>query len=221
MSSAREKAAEIDRALRALPRQTAEACRRVRRRYSRELRDAPAGEVLAIGEALILQHGDRFVGSELIHEHRGARAGLTPARLRRLAGGLDSWSSVDTFGCLLSGAAWREKQVPDSLIHGWARSPDRWLRRTALVSTVPLNVAARGGHGDARRTLGVCRLLVDDRDDMVEKALSWALRCLVEHDRVGVEGFLERHDAKLGARVRREVRNKLRTGLKNPNRRSA
>jgi hypothetical protein len=33
-----------------------------------------------------------------------------------------------------------------------------------------------------------------------------------------VQGFLVEHDADLAARVKREVRNKLRTGLKNPKR---
>lgn len=212
-------AAQIDRELRALPRQTAEACRRVRRSYSRRLKAAPAKQVVQIGEQLIQRHGHRFVGSELIQSHPGALGSLRAAQLRRIGRGLDSWAAVDIFGSLLSGPAWREKQVPDSLIHGWARSPDRWWRRAALVSTVPLNVAARGGHGDPRRTLAVCRLLVDDRDDMVEKALSWALRCLVPHDRAGVEAFVARYESKLAARVLREVRNKLRTGLKNPGRR--
>ena len=73
---------------------------------------------------------------------------------------------------------------------GHEKAGHRWWRRAALVSTVPLNVAARGGHGDPRRALAVCRLLVDDPDDMVEKALSWALRCLVPHDRAGVEAPL-------------------------------
>ena len=61
-------------------------------------------------------------------------------------------------------------------IERWTESPDRWWRRAALVATVPLNVAAQGGTGDATRTLRVCELLVDDRDDMVVKAMSWALR---------------------------------------------
>ncbi len=84
------------------------------------------------------------------------------------------------------------------------------------MSTVALNVKARGGHGDARRTLAVCAKLVDDHDDMVEKALSWALRALVPHDARAVREFLASHDALLGARVKRELRNKLQTGLKNP-----
>jgi 3-methyladenine DNA glycosylase AlkD len=51
---------------------------------------------------------------------------------------------------------------------------------------------------------------------MVVKALSWALRQLVVHDRDAVWSFLKEHDDVLAARVKREVRNKLTTGLKNP-----
>ncbi len=66
------------------------------------------------------------------------------------------------------------------------------------------------------RTLEVCRMLANDHDDMVAKALSWALRELVRHDAGAVQAFLLEHEHVLAARVRREVRNKLTTGLKNP-----
>jgi hypothetical protein len=46
------------------------------------------------------------------------------------------------------------------------------------------------------------------------KALSWALRALIPHDRKAVERFLRKHEKDLAARVRREVRNKLETGRK-------
>ena len=85
-----------------------------------------------------------------------------------------------------------------------------------LVSTVGLNVRSRGGCGDVPRTLGVCWLLVDDYDDMVVKAMSWALRELVKHDPDAVREFLSEHEDVLAARVKREVMNKLTTGLKNP-----
>jgi 3-methyladenine DNA glycosylase AlkD len=51
---------------------------------------------------------------------------------------------------------------------------------------------------------------------MVAKAMSWALRELVVHDPRAVREFLARHDETLAARVKREVTNKLTTGLKNP-----
>jgi len=141
------------------------------------------------------------------------------AELEAFGQGMAGWGAVDAFGRSLSGPVWREHQVPDALIHKWARSADRWWRRAALVSTVPLNVKARGGRGDVSRTLAVCRLLVDDRDDMVVKAMSWALRELVVHDPDAVRAFLAEYEDRLAARAKREVRNKLQTGLKNPRKR--
>jgi 3-methyladenine DNA glycosylase AlkD len=162
----------------------------------------------------------RFLAYEFVSYHQAARKSLGPAEVLQLGKGLDSWYAVDTFAPYISGPAWREGQLPDSLIHEWAASPDRWWRRAALVSTVALNNRARGGRGDATRTLVVCRLLVEDRDDMVVKAMSWALRELVKHDPEAVTAFLAENEDTLAARVRREVGNKLTTGLKNPRKRS-
>jgi 3-methyladenine DNA glycosylase AlkD len=53
---------------------------------------------------------------------------------------------------------------------------------------------------------------------MVEKALSWALRELGKREPAAVRDFLARHGATLGARIKREVRHKLATGLKAPRR---
>jgi 3-methyladenine DNA glycosylase AlkD len=75
---------------------------------------------------------------------------------------------------------------------------------------------SQGGYGDVDRTLVICRMLADDHEDMVVKALSWALRQLVVHDPNAVRAFLTTHDDVLAARVKREVTNKLETGLKSP-----
>jgi 3-methyladenine DNA glycosylase AlkD len=76
-------------------------------------------------------------------------------------------------------------------------------------------VRARGGKGDPPRTLDVCHRVVDDHDDMIVKALSWALRSLIEWDRNAVARFLNEHDGRLASRVKREVRHKLATSRKN------
>ena len=136
--------------------------------------------------------------------------------LADLGAGNDSWEEVDTFACYVAGPAWREGQVSDALIRRWASSRDRWWRRTAVVSTVALNNKARGGDGDTARTLMICKMLVADRDDMVVKALSWALRELSKRDPKSVRTFLREHHHVLAARVVREVNSKLKTGLKNP-----
>jgi 3-methyladenine DNA glycosylase AlkD len=83
---------------------------------------------------------------------------------------------------------------------------------------VAFNIRSQGGKGDVPRTLAICRLLVADHEDMVVKALSWALRELVYFDPPAVQRFLQQHEPVLAGRVKREVGTKLRTGLKNPRR---
>jgi 3-methyladenine DNA glycosylase AlkD len=212
---------EIDAVIRALPVQNTPSVRDVRRSYSRQLRKAEPVFVLEVVRCLVHDYGYRGSAYELLAGHPGAFGSLDEAALEALGQGIDSWWAVDSFARTLSGPAWRDGLVPDEVIHRWARSPDRWWRRTALVSTVALNVRSHGGEGDVPRTLAVCRMLVDDHDDMVVKAMSWALRELVVHDPQAVRAFLDEHGDALAARARREVRNKLETGLKNPRRRSA
>jgi 3-methyladenine DNA glycosylase AlkD len=209
-------ARRIEEDLRALSDQSVATVRKARRRWSGALCEHSAGEVLATSLALFEDFNYRWVAYELVLFHPSALSLVGPAVIQRLAGRLESWGDVDQFGILVAGPAWRAGQLDDRLIHAWASRPERWWRRAALVATVPLNVRSQGGHGDTRRTLGVCQLLLDDRDDMVTKAMSWALRELVVHDRGAVQAFLAANDDRLAARVRREVRTKLATGLKNP-----
>lgn len=192
------------------------SARSVRRQFSRRLRTAAPSSVLDIASQL-LRGGDgieRFVAYELIACHPTAPALLTAARLRALAGRLDSWGAVDSFACILAGPAWRDGHLSANEVRRWARSSDRWWRRAALVSTVPLN-GRPGDAGDAKQTLAICEMLVRDRDDMVVKAMSWALRALARRDRPAVETFLSHRSDLLASRVRREVGTKLRTGRKN------
>ncbi len=180
------------------------------------LRKAPPGEATRLALALCATgiFDAKQAGFEVLNALPKERRALTAEQVVGLAEGNDNWCSVDTYSTYLSGPAWREGTLTDAMIATWSASPDRWLRRTALVSTVPLNMKSRGGTGDTPRTLAVCAHHAHDRDDMVVKALSWALRELAERDPDAVEAFLTSHD--VAPRVRRETRNKLDTGLKNP-----
>jgi 3-methyladenine DNA glycosylase AlkD len=217
-----ETAAEIRRRVRATDGWNTAALRGLRREFSRSLRDSDTPFVLELALQLIAESQSafhyRFLAYELVAFHPATLKSLRPRDVEALGRDIDHWAAVDTFGCYISGPAWRELQLSDAVIHRWARSSDRWWRRAALVSTVPLNCRARGGSGDTPRTLAVCSLLLEDRDDMVVKALSWALRELAKRDAAAVKGFLASHSPTLAPRVIREVRNKLVTGLKNPKR---
>ncbi len=219
LQDAKNLAAEMAAEIQSLAVHNTDTERAVVRQYAQRVSQASPELVQALALELLETHACRWQAYELVAGHPAAFHRLGPAELERLGRGIDSWWSVDAFARTLSGPAWCRGQVPDALILGWAASPDRWWRRAALVSTVAWNVRSLGGHGDTPRTLAVCRLLAAEHDDMLAKALSWALRMLAYFDPQAVRAFLEKYDSVLAARVKREVRIKLATGLKSSRRR--
>jgi 3-methyladenine DNA glycosylase AlkD len=191
---------EILRALRGVA--TVPQMRAIRREYSKRI-DDPLPLALEL-----MHHGDmaRFFAYELVQ-----KLPLTAREVKQLGEGIDSWQTADAFAMFVSGPAFLRG---DLAVDDWARSSDRWMRRAALATLVP---AARAA-GNTERVLRICAMLAGDRDDMVVKALSWALRELSKRDPKAVKTFLETHD--VAPRVKREVVNKLTTGLKTPRRSS-
>ncbi len=194
--------------------------RKVARDIASRLKSTSTEEVLELALAVVADgvFEGRQTAYEILSRHKPTMARLLAADVEQLGEGMDNWASVDAFSSLVAGPAWRDGQLTDADIMRWAVSKDRWWRRASLASTTTLN--RKSQPGDARRTLMVCDLHVSDKDDMVVKALSWALRALAGHDPKAVEDFLSRNDGVLPSRVRREVRNKLDTGLKNPTRKA-
>lgn len=222
MTSVRSEAGGItDRFLRDLTdvgTRTVPSLRPIRRKWSKELRSASPHEVLKVAND-ILANGEaefRFIAYELIHFHKPARTSLRKRDVEALAHGMQSWDAVDAFSYYISGPAWRDGQIPDATISEWAGSTNRWWRRAALASTIPLARRHSRDAGDIERVLAVCASLVADRDDMVVKAMSWALREVARQDPPAASRFIGAYGDSLAPRVLREVRNKLQTGLKNP-----
>jgi len=127
---------------------------------------------------------------------------------------LDNWLSVDYFGALIVGNSWRNNNITIDKVKTYLKSNDFWIRRIAIVATVSLNQKARGGTGDALQTLEICKLVVDDHEDMIIKALSWALRELTKVEKKAVIEFIDNYKDKLHKKVLREVTNKIKIGTK-------
>ncbi|HKI87859.1 MAG TPA: DNA alkylation repair protein [Draconibacterium sp.] len=152
---------------------------------------------------------------ELLWKNKAALNQLNINDLEYLGKNMDNWATTDSFSVMLSGWAWRNNQISDNDILRWLETGNRWWRRAAVVSTVGLNLKSRGGTGDTRRTLMICEKVIHDRDDMMVKALSWALRELSKSDKPTVQNFMKKYDTQIPGRVRREVYTKLETGKKN------
>ncbi len=179
-----------------------------------------AGPAYVIDVALALVEGGTFegrqVGYELVAGHKATMASLTPEQLEKLGQGNDNWASVDTFSCLITGILWLHGRLADSVFENWVRSNNLWWRRTAVVSTTPLNQKSKGGTGDFRRTLAMVGPVQHEKHPMIWKAVSWALRNLVQWDKNRVTAYVDAHENVLPAAVKREVRKKIETGVKNP-----
>ena len=209
---AQAEAADIRAEIAALPRRDTPSMRELRKRRSADLKPRAADEVIALARTLerdAPQEG-KWVAYELIRFHPAAFAAIEEADIEDFASRIASWYATDAFGTILSGPLWAKGRLPDALFDAWSRSESRWLRRSALVATVGRTAAKP----DPAGTFELCLRLADDRDDMVEKAVSWALRYLSQKDRAAVAAFWTEHEERFRPRVKREVRHKLATGLK-------
>lgn len=157
----------------------------------------------------------QHIAYEFIGKDKQALIELNESDIDELGKNPDNWISVDCYSAYLVGYAWRVNKISDSKIKSYLNSDNFWIRRIAVVATVALNQKARGGTGDAKRTLEICELVVNDHHDMINKALSWALRELAKVDREPVKEFIEKYKSELHPRVLREVTHKIETGTKN------
>lgn len=188
------------------------------RKLAKELSAQPADAVLRVATRLV-ESGvfeERQAAYELLARHKAAFGQLDRSALEELGRGNDNWASVDTLACLLAGPRWLEGGLQDADAQLWVASGDLWWRRTAVVCTTTLNKKSHGGTGDPLRTFAVLRPVLTERHPMIVKAVSWALRQLVDWVPDQVTAFLLENDPELAPMVKREVRNKLTTGRKSP-----
>jgi 3-methyladenine DNA glycosylase AlkD len=100
---------------------------------------------------------------------------------------VNNWDLVDGSAQELVGAHLADGDDL-SLLDRLAASPSLWERRIAIIATQHFIRA-----GEYAPTLHVAGLLVDDRHDLIHKAVGWMLREVGNRDREVEEGFLRAH----------------------------
>ena len=167
-------------------------------------------EVLWDGES----QEERVLAVELLVRYRRRIPGLAWDHFDRWRRKVDNWGLGDGLGTkvmapwLLADPAARLGHLEDLIA-----DEDVWSRRLALVATVPIN----RGHTELTipdLTLRLVEQVAEEQHPMITKAVSWALRGMVKTHPDRVAAYLEDRQDVLAAHVVREVRNKLRTGLK-------
>jgi 3-methyladenine DNA glycosylase AlkD len=157
---------------------------------AKEYQEMPLDEIENLLDSPI--HEAR-VGAVSIMDYQ-ARSKKTPAERKkeifdlyiRRHDRIDSWDLVDRGAPYIVGSYLYDK--PRSVLYRLARSARMSERRTAIVSTLYFI-----GKGDVEDAFKIAELLLDDGQDLIHKAIGWALRFAGDKDRPRLERFLDRY----------------------------
>lgn len=143
-----------------------------------------------------------------VHEHRRIALTLLRTEFARAADGrpwvrlyldalhggrVDNWDLVDASADGILGE-WLRQQGDHRPLVEMAGRQDLWVRRVGIVGTF-----AYTRHGDPAPLLEVAPLVVDDRRDLIQKALGWMLREMGKRiDERLLTDFLAEHAARMG-----------------------
>lgn len=101
---------------------------------------------------------------------------------------INNWDLVDLAAIHVVGGYLADK--PRKILSKLARSKNLWERRTAMLST-----AYFIRQGELDDTYQIAELLLNDKEDLVQKAVGWMLRFAGDKDRPRLVRFLEQHAA--------------------------
>lgn len=153
-----------------------------------------------------------------IHEARVAAAKLlTQARMRPDDGvwslfltwvpQFDGWAIAD-HACKVGERRLLADPQRIDTVEGWTADPQMWVRRAALVVTLPwarMNNLKPGDQAVRSRVLAWAAGYADDRDWFIQKAVAWWLRDLSKHDAGATRRFLSEHGHRMAAFARKEA----------------
>lgn len=135
---------------------------------------------------------------------RRHRAFITPDRLplyeRMLREGA-WWDVVDEIAPHLVGVQLRDhRAVIQPVLDRWVADGDFWIRRAALLAHL-----GHKGEVDKDTLFAHCRLLAQEREFFIRKAIGWVLRDLGRRRPDAVRAFLAAHGHELSGLSRREA----------------
>jgi 3-methyladenine DNA glycosylase AlkD len=101
---------------------------------------------------------------------------------------VNNWDLVDLSAPNILGAHLVDRDGRRRLLYRLAGSENVWERRVAIVATHHFI-----RNGDFSDTLKIAEMLLQDRHDLIHKAVGWMLREVGKRDAAAEEEFLEKH----------------------------
>ncbi|MBD3251663.1 DNA alkylation repair protein [Candidatus Uhrbacteria bacterium] len=103
---------------------------------------------------------------------------------------INNWDLVDLSAHKIVGAYLIDK--PRKTLYELASSPNLWQRRIAILATFWYIK-----DGDVKDAIKIAQLLLNDKEDLIHKAVGWMLREVGKKDLPTLESFLKKHAPKM------------------------
>lgn len=170
--------------------------------------DVPGRVALAAGLWDSDVHEARIAAAKLLTQARlGADDPLVWAEFLRWAPMFDAWAIAD-HACKVGERRLAAEPSRLDVVEPWVKDPNPWLRRAALVVTLPWTKMTHPSDAERaarERILGWAETLVADRGWFTQKAIGTWLRSLSPRDPERVIAFLEGPGRELKAFARKEA----------------
>jgi 3-methyladenine DNA glycosylase AlkD len=115
---------------------------------------------------------------------------------------IDNWEVCDQLAMQIAGPCVANNLALVDELLALSTHEDVWFRRCAVASTVALN---QKGRSHAEETFRVLRPVIADREDMVRKAVAWAVREVCKNDERAALRFLTEQAGKMPPSLLREA----------------
>ncbi|MDD5032862.1 MAG: DNA alkylation repair protein [Candidatus Pacebacteria bacterium] len=106
--------------------------------------------------------------------------------------GINNWDLVDLSAPNIVGGWLFDKPSKRAILYKLARSKNLWERRIAVLAT-----AMFIKNSDFNDILKISEILLNDRHDLIHKAVGWMLREVGKRDKKILEKFLNKHALKM------------------------
>ncbi len=103
---------------------------------------------------------------------------------------INNWNLVDASAPYIVGAYLADKDK--NILIEWTKSTNMWVRRIAIVSTLCF---IRQNH--LQTTLTIAKQLLNDKQDLIHKAVGWMLRELGKKNESELKKFIKQHYASM------------------------
>ena len=144
----------------------------------------------------------RSTGIALLEQHQRALGGADLPLLETLLRASRSWTYVDWLCTRVVAPIVEREPAATRVLARWARDPDFWIRRSALLSLLP---ALRRGEGEFALFERLAVPMLGETEFFIRKAIGWVLRDVSHRRPELTAAFVRRHAARLSTVTWREA----------------